>query len=550
MARKSRKGLAAQENAPQLKPSKSWRAALYIRLSVEFNGKRGDSLETQRQIMEAHLALLPDIEIARIYTDNGFTGQTFERPAFQQMLADIETGKINCVVVKDLSRLGRNAIDSGFYIEKFFPLHQVRFIAVNDNFDSEDSDNSGSHITMPIKNILAEAYALDIGKKVKSQRLQSMRDGKFTGPYAPYGYQKDPSDRHHLIPDENTAPIVRQIFAWAADGVSIHEMNRRLNANGTLTPSRYLINCGFRRKRWSENDEKWQTWTLRKILKNEVYTGDLVQGKHQNIKRKICDVPEENWIIVRNTHEPLISRELFQKIQESREQRAQIRNQRTTIPFSPNLLVGRVICGCCGRKMIRRKSGKYYYYFCASNQRVEQNFCENRKQVRENKLFHLILTLVQQAAQTIIGNSQRLRAQDAKLNAQTMKVHQEVIQLQQKIRSGQKFLASLYENLITGVLTVDEYRSMKAGYEREITSAIERTQQIQHEQETLERQCQEYINLADLLANINEDTELTAVLIEQLIHHITINSPTDIVVKFKFENGFDRVREVLHDARD
>ncbi len=158
MARKSRKNVAVLD-APKRSAMKVWQAALYIRLSVEFNGKKGDSLETQRQIMEAYIALCPDIEIVEIYTDNGTTGRTFEREAFQQMLGDIEAGKINCIVVKDLSRLGRNTIDTGYYIEKYFPLHGVRFIAVNDQFDSENGENSGNHLIVPLKNMINATFS-------------------------------------------------------------------------------------------------------------------------------------------------------------------------------------------------------------------------------------------------------------------------------------------------------------------------------------------------------------------------------------------------------
>ena len=171
MARKSRKGVVTSER-PRRDAMKVWRAALYIRLSVEFNHKKGDSMETQRQIMEAYIALCPDIEIVEIYTDNGITGRTFEREAFQRMLADIDGGKIDCIVVKDLSRLGRNTIDTGYYIEKYFPLHGVRFIAVNDQFDSEDSENSGNHLIEPLKNMINEAYAADISKKSGRSRIR------------------------------------------------------------------------------------------------------------------------------------------------------------------------------------------------------------------------------------------------------------------------------------------------------------------------------------------------------------------------------------------
>ena len=216
MARKSRKGNAT---VPPKHTAKIWRAGLYIRLSVEFNSNRGDSLETQRQIMEAHLALRPDIEVDSIYTDIGVTGQRFEREGFARMIADIEAGTINCVVVKDLSRLGRNAIDTGYYIERYFPLHGVRFIAVNDQYDSEEETRNGRHVIVPLKNLINEAYCADLSKKIRSQARQAMKDGDFIGSRPPYGYKKAPENCHKLIINKDTAPVVRQIFEWIADNV-------------------------------------------------------------------------------------------------------------------------------------------------------------------------------------------------------------------------------------------------------------------------------------------------------------------------------------------
>ena len=242
MARKSRKNIAVMEETPAIKV---WRAALYIRLSVEFNGKRGDSLETQRQIMEAYVTLCPDIEVAEIYTDNGISGQTFERAAFQRLLDDIEAGKIDCVVVKDLSRMGRNTIDTGYYIEKYFPLHHVRFIAVNDQYDSEDGENSANHMIVPLKNMINEAYAADISRKVAAQQRQAMRDGDYIGSRPPYGYRKDPDNCHRLLVNEDTAPTVRQIFQWAAEGVALNDVVKRLNEGKVPTPGYYLASIGL-----------------------------------------------------------------------------------------------------------------------------------------------------------------------------------------------------------------------------------------------------------------------------------------------------------------
>ena len=283
MARKSRKNTA---QTPAVKTGmKVWKAALYIRLSVEFNGQRGDSLETQKKIMESFAALHPDIQVSGIYTDNGITGRTFERAAFQQMLADVEAGKINCIIVKDLSRLGRSTIDTGYYIEKYFPVRQVRFIAVNDQYDSEADQNSGEHIILPFKNMVNEAYAADISRKVRSQTRQSMKSGDYVGARPPYGYRKDPENCHKLIVNEETAPAVRDIFQWAADGVSLNRIATRLNEQGIITPGFYLVKCGLIKPSRLMGSGNWQTWTITKILADEVYVGDMVQGKRENKRR-------------------------------------------------------------------------------------------------------------------------------------------------------------------------------------------------------------------------------------------------------------------------
>ena len=353
---------------------KVWNAALYIRLSVEFNGQRGDSLETQKKIMESFAALHPDIQVSGIYTDNGITGRTFERAAFQQMLADIEDGKINCIIVKDLSRLGRSTIDTGYYIEKYFPVRQVRFIAVNDQYDSEANQNNGEHIILPFKNMVNEAYAADISRKVRSQTRQSMKSGNYIGARPPYGYRKDPENCHKLIVNEETAPAVRDIFQWAADGVSLNRIATQLNEQGIITPGFYLVKCGLIKPGRLMGSGNWQTWTVTKILADEVYVGDMVQGKTKTIGHKQVPTGPEEWIIVRDTHEPLISRELFEKVQELRRRAAAKSKDQVNIPYTENVLRGRIFCGHCGKNLHRKRSHGEYFFHCISNGRIAVSY--------------------------------------------------------------------------------------------------------------------------------------------------------------------------------
>jgi len=547
MARKSRKNVKAPIE-PKPPAVNVWRAGLYIRLSVEFNGKRGDSLETQRQIMEAYIALCPDIEIVDTYTDNGITGRTFEREGFQRMLEDVESGKINCIVVKDLSRLGRNAIDAGYYIEKYFPLHNVRFIAVNDQYDSEGADNSGEHIIVPLKNMMNEAYAADISRKVKAQLHQSMQTGDFVGAWAPYGYRKDPANCHKLLVNEETAPVVRQIFQWTIEGISINVIVKRLNEGNVLTPGFYLASIGLITSKHSMGSGKWQTWTVGKILSSEVYTGDMVQGKHIRVGYKQALAKPEDWVIVRNTHEPIISREIYAKVQSMREQAANKSKAQAKTPYTENILRGRVFCGSCGKNLHRqRHQCGYYIYHCISNDRIGRGTCKQRVYVREEELFGMILTIIRQEAENIIGNSLRLKQRDAKVAAQKAETEAEITRLRQETESNRAYQASLYQSFVSGVLTSSEYQELNDGYRQKIGDAVERVRLLQERQRELESQREAYFNLADRLAAVSEDTALTAALVDQVIERITVNGRDDVSIQFRFESSFDRLLGVLDD---
>ena len=545
MARKSRKGVSAPEQ-PKKDYMKIWRTALYIRLSVEFNGKRGDSLETQRQIMEAYAALCPDLEIVEVYTDNGITGRTFEREAFQRMLADVDAGKINCIMVKDLSRLGRNTIDTGYYIEKYFPLHRVRFIAVNDQFDSEDSENSGNHLIVPLKNMINEAYAADISKKVRAQQNQAMRDGEFVGARPPYGYRKDPDNCHRLLVNEDTAPIVRQIFQWTVDGVALNVIVKRLNEQGVMTPGYYLASIGLITSKKLMGSGKWQTWTVGKILADEVYTGDMVQGKHTNVGHKQVVTKPVDWIVVRNTHEPLVSREVFAKAQAVREQMASKYTRTMKVPYSENILRGRVFCAHCGKNLHRQRSHGRYFYRCISNDRMGEGSCTGGIiHLPEPDLFDAILTIIRQKAEVVMGEALRLKQCDSKIAAQKAQVDQEIAELGRQTQKNKTIRAGLYENFVKGILTRAEYLEMQEDYSQKISGAVERVQQLQTRQSELERQMECCTSMADKLAAVDKDTALSALLVEQLIERVTVNGPDDVSVKFSFEGGFERVMEVL-----
>ena len=544
MARKSRKNIAVVEEAPAIKV---WRAALYIRLSVEFNGKRGDSLETQRQIMEAYVTLCPDIEVAEIYIDNGISGQTFEQAAFQHLLNDIEAGKIDCVVVKDLSRLGRNTIDTGYYIEKYFPLHQVRFIAVNDQYDSEDGENSANHMIVPLKNMINEAYAADISRRVAAQQRQAMRDGEFVGSRPPYGYRKDPDNCHHLLVNEDTAPTVRQIFQWAAEGVALNDMVKRLNEAKVPTPGHYLASVGLITNQRLMGSGKWQTWTVGKILEAEVYIGDMVQGKSRTVGRKQVPTAPMDWIVVRDTHEALVSRELFELVQAVRQKAAVKYTVTEKKPYTENILQGRVFCGCCGKNLHRQKSHGRYFYRCITNDRLGKDACPGDiRYLKEADLFDTILVVIRQKAGAVMGSGLYLKRQDSKIAAKKAAVDREIDQLRGETEKNQALLKGLYENFVTGILTRAEYLELKEDYSGKVRTAVERVRELQAQQSELEALVKDCASLADKLAAAEKDKALTARLVEQVIERVTVSGPGDVAIQFRFEDSFIRLARSLH----
>ena len=353
MARKSRKNQTA---TPVCDTSLYIRTALYIRLSVEDNKKRGHSIENQKLVLENFLAGRPEFVVYNTYVDNGATGTNFHRPGFQQMLSDIEAGLIDCVIVKDLSRLGRNSIDTGYYIEQYFRAHQIRFIALTDQFDTADASNLHGGIMLPLKNMINEAYALDIGRKIKAQARQAMKDGEYIGARAPYGYRKDPENCHKLLIDPEAAEVVFQIFQWAYEHVGLNDIARRLNEQGIQTPSHRKRATGEITHENLVGSGKWQTRTVAKILDSEVYTGDLVQGKTKIVDHQQVQADEDNLIIATNTHEAIISHEVFEAVKAYRRQVCEESKAHEVDPYTPNIFKGKVFCAHCGGSLHRQRN--------------------------------------------------------------------------------------------------------------------------------------------------------------------------------------------------
>lgn len=538
MARKSRK----QRLAPMPAPSLYVHVALYIRLSVEDNKKRGCSVENQKLVLNDFLADKPDFVVYDTYIDNGATGTNFHRPGFQQMLSDIEAGHIDCVIVKDLSRLGRNSIDTGYYIEQYFHTHNVRFIAVTDQFDTADPGSLHSGIMLPLKNMINEAYALDIGRKIKAQARQAMKDGDYIGARAPYGYRKDPDNCHKLLIDEDTAPVVRQIFEWAHGHVALNRIVRNLNEMGITAPSHYKKSTGEITSPGLIGSGKWQTRTVMKILESEVYTGDLVQGKTKIVDHQQVKAGEDNLIIAKHTHEPIISYELFTAVQEYRKQICEESRAVPKRPYTPNIFKGKVFCADCGRSLHRqraeRKKGPDVYWFhCLTNSRVAKGSCKG-VMMQETELIATVTAILEKELAVALGMSLPLFQLEAKQKQDKNRLKNQMSARRQEIEKKRRLIRSLYENFVQGILTNEEYFELKADYEESIRTLSGEIEALEKDMDALDSRLVRYRAMEKDAKSLTQDHALTAELIDRLIERIEIDHERNIHVTFRFKSEF------------
>ena len=538
MARKSRKQPIPTAPAPAL----SIRVALYIRLSVEDNKKRGCSIENQKLVLNDFLADKPEFVVYDTYIDNGATGTNFHRVGFQQMLSDIEAGHINCVIVKDLSRLGRNSIDTGYYIEQYFYSHNVRFIAVTDQFDTADSSNLHGGIMLPLKNMINEAYALDIGRKIKAQARQAMKDGDYIGARAPYGYRKAPENGHKLLVDEATAPVVKQIFEWASDRVGLNRIARNLNELGIPAPSHYKQATGEITSPGLIGNGKWQTRTVMKILESEVYTGDLVQGKTKIVDHQQVRAGKDNLIIAKDTHEPIISHALFEAVQEYRKEVWTESKSKPKNPYTPNIFKGKVFCADCGRSLhrqraVRKKGPDIYWFHCLTNSRIAKDTCKG-VMIQETELISTVTAILEKELSVALGMSLPLFQLEAKQKQGKDTLRAKMSVKRQEIEKKQRLIRGLYENFVQGILTSEEYFDMKADYEALISELSGEIEQLEIGMETLDDQLAKYKEMEQDAKTLAQDHALTAELIGRLIERIEIDHERNIHVSFYFKSEF------------
>ena len=459
-------------------PDKVYRTAIYCRLSREDGDKvESNSIASQRAICEDYIARHEDLElVCEPFVDDGYSGVSFNRPQFKKLEEAIRKGALDCIVVKDLSRFSRNYIDGGRYIEKIFPQLGIRFIAINDAYDSLTGDPQSDSFVIPFKNLINDSYCKDISMKIRSSLEVKQKSGEFVGSFAPYGYMKSPENKNQLIVDEAVSEYVQMIFSMYKDGFSIGRIAKRLNQMGVLSPMEYKHSAGVKFDTVFKTGDtaKWTYKAVQRILTNEVYIGVLAQGKRgtPNYKVRVVKSKDESeWVKVENAHEALVSYEDFMavKVMMQRDMRC------SPDQDEAHLFSGFLFCGDCQQPMIRKtvpsKTKKYIYYVCSTNKhsRTCSPHSIAAKEVEE-KVFRAIHDQIE-----LVINLEHALAMIERLPSQSRKAFNyeaQIAKIEEEIERYQKLKLGLYENFIGGVIDKSEYFEFRNSYTKTIENNI------------------------------------------------------------------------------
>ena len=511
-----------------MKKQQHYKAALYCRLSVD-DGNFGGcvSIETQKILLEQYCK---DHKITdyKFYCDDGCSGTNFDRPSFKKMLSDIDEGKINLVIVKDLSRFGRNYVEAGMYVQRFTDSN-IRFIAADDNYDSlVNSDD----LLFPIKNVVNEMYARDVSKKTKAAKKAKARDGQFIGSKAPFGYKIDPNDRHHLIVDEPAAQVVKRIFRLASEGVGYNKMAKIFREEKVLTPIAYfnLNNPDYFKSDYWRKEFDWHVTSIRAILNNEVYLGKLVYGKQRNksmkSKEKVRN-PKEDWIVVENCHEPIITQELWDTVHKILNAK-----HRPAKAGEVQMFAGLLYCSDCGHCLTysqkQRKDGSYHgAYSCWMYKTHGKEYCASHY-ITFDTIYELVLIDIQRNLFQYRKNTDKFKSilsrkyqSDSQKQAEQITLEYE--QKQKRCEELDKIISRLYEDNVLGRIGDERYESMSQSYELEQVEIKKALPILKSKIDELKRQSDCADNFINVIKKYTIIDKLDAAILNELIDKIVVH---------------------------
>lgn len=539
----------------------SYKTAAYLRLSKGDGDVDGvekaesNSISSQRLIIDRFLEEHPEMELVDTYIDDGYTGTNFKRPELKRLMYDVDEGRIDCIVCKDLSRWGRERIETGTYLSRIFKEKGVRFVAITDHYDSLTATGSDEHLIMPIKALTNDTFSRDISMKVRSSQSVKREKGEYIAAFAPYGYKKDPEDKNHLIIDEPAAQVVRRIFARKIEGVSANAIARELTEEGVLPPAAYKrkngLKCGGSRK---SSENRWAASQVLHILRGEVYTGSTVQGRTSKVSYKVNKIirkPKGDWDIVEGTHEAIISRSDFLIVQ-SLLTRDTIASVNRTEGY---LFSGLLFCGDCGSAMIRRvstwKEKRTVYFICSNyNNKGRGSPGCTRHSIRESDLVLIVRESLNRMIRRMCRFDELARQlEDMQINMEdAIARDREIQRLQQELEKCRVLKSSLYQDMKEGLISEQQFNSYREQYserERRLQESILR------QKELIRKIYENGIAAGDILNQFREDPrigELNHRLLVSLIDRILIYEDKTVDIIYRYTDEMQKCASILNNV--
>ncbi len=532
---------------------KKYKVAMYLRISREDGNKNeSESITNQKTLIQSFIYEKEDLELVSIKIDDGYSGSNFERPAFKELIEEIKQNKINCVIVKDFSRFGRNFIEVGKYIEEIFPFMGIRFIAINDNYDSLNSDNMD--LIVPVKNLMNDAYLSDLSLKVRSQIDTKMKNGQFVGAFAVYGYLKDPNNKGKLIIDEYASKIVQEIFKLKLEGYSHTKIAEKLNNDGVLSPNEYKKSIGlnFTNGFKTNANGKWHHNAIIRILTNPVYIGILEQGKtttlNHKTKKKIKREKDE-WLVCENTHEPIINKITFDMVQSLMRSDTRIANNRDKL----FLLSGLLYCADCGSTLIRKNYGtpdkRYIYYVCSGA--IKKNGC-TKHSIRDNIVEEAVLQSVKLHIKSLLNvekvlenikNVSYTENKIKQINTNIDNNKNSIIKLQER-----KF--KVYEDYKDGLINKNEYQKFTDIILQKITTLETSNKTLNNTLKNLFDENSDEQQFIKHFTKYKDIDKLDREIVVSLIDKIYVYEDLKISIKFRFEEEYKELIKMISEFKN
>ena len=565
MARKSRKA-QAQPVAEVKKEAAALPTAIYARLSVENSGKDddGNSLQNQIAVCEDYLGGCPHLRLTEVYSDNGRTGTVFDRPAWNRLMDDVRTGKIQCIVVRDLSRFGRDYVETGSYLEKIFPALGTRFISVKENFDNFTCGNAMESLSVSLQNLVNAMYSRDISKKVSTALRAQMETGKFRNRNLPYGYLWN-GDKTAYVVDEEAAAVVRQIFEWKLREVSVYTIVERLKAGGIESPERHKRRAGSRNG-GNIQGEGWCPSTIRGILQNRAYIGEMVCGKsetalYKGLKKHVTET--DKWIVVPDAHPPIVSVSDFEAVE--RQMREDSAHRETAMEWSADiragmidLFAGKIFCADCGKRMYYKRQriqckGVVFrgVYDCSTHMRRGHGTCFKHA-MRQDALNEKVFNAIRDQLQVALDYEKLLLAmRGGDREASVREKHKAAVaSVKLRLNALKKKRAGLYESYAEGILNEEEYAFAKQTYEEQYEALNRLLDEAVERRERFLASISPDNKWLTMMRGVAGMTGLTQELVDAMIEKVLVYGEGRIEVVFNYNDVFYAMLECVEQIKE